>query len=267
VIGILVVGMSTVLPKPASCLAVSGLEEILDRVHLAEEDSEKAITDYVCQSTFIVRKPQKDGSAKTVLIQDKTVYFRPPDQRREIFRSVTKEGQILSPEKLDEYQKKADEEARQRVQEEESPESDRSENKKGALSFSGIAPWSPEERQHYNFTLLPPDTIRGIPAYVVQVRPREEKEGLVNGIAWFHGDLFQVLKLDFQPAKNPRFVKKAHVILDFAEVSPGQWLPKEMKMDVTGGFLFIKKSFQIHQTWRDYRIDAGIPDSLFLPVD
>ena len=38
-------------------------------------------------------------------------------------------------------------------------------------------------------------------------------------------------------------------------------------MDVTGGFLFIKKSFQMHQTWRDYRVNTGLPDSLFLEIE
>jgi hypothetical protein len=93
---------------------------------------------------------------------------------------------------------------------------------------------------------------------------RQPKKG---GTAWFHGDRFEVLRLQFQPAKNPRFVKKARVTLDFGQVQPGYWLPVEMKMDVSGGFLFIKKSFQMHQTWREYRINSGLPDSLFLPTD
>jgi len=255
------------LPEPPACAEEIALEEILDRVHLANEASEDSLTDYVCQSTFMMREPRKDGTAKTVLVQDKTVYFRAPDVEREIFRSVTKKGEVLSPEELAEYQEKADEEARKQSRGEAAPDDDSSGNKEGTLAFRASAPWDPDERDQYTFELLEPDTIRSMPAYVVRVIPREEEEHLVDGTVWFHRDLFEVLKLEFQPAKNPRFVKKARVILDFDEVHPGYWLPVEMKMDVAGGLLFIKKAFQMHQTWREYRINAGLPDSLFQPIE
>jgi len=261
-----------ILPEPATGLEEidleeTDLEEILDRVHLANEASQDSLTDYVCQSTFVMLEPQKDGTAKTVLIQDKTIYSRPPDQEREIFHSVTKKGQVLSPEELAEYQEKADREARQQGQDEDEEDRESSDKNEGHLAFSASAPWDPEERDHYRFELLPPDTVRAIPAYVVKITPQEKEENLVDGTAWFHRDRFEVLRLEFQPAKNPRFVKKARVILDFGEVHPGYWLPVEMKMDVTGGFLFIKKSFQMHQTWRDYQVNTGLPDSLFLNIE
>ena len=247
-------------PGPAGGLEEIGLEELLDRVHLANEAAQDSLTDYVCQSTFIMREPGKGGTAKTVLIQDKTVYFRSPDQEREVFLSVTKKGEVLSPDALAEYQEKADEEVRRSAGDEDA-------SGEGSMSFSASAPWDPEERDRYTFELLSPDTVRGMPAYAVRVIPRQEEKDLVDGTAWFHGDLLEVLRLEFRPAKNPRFVKKARVTLDFGEVQPGYWLPVEMKMDVTGGILFIKKSFHIHQTWRDYRINPGLPDSLFLPIE
>jgi len=267
IIIILAAGFLWAPTGPADGLENMAIEEILDRAQGTNETSEDSIADYACQSTFVMREPQKDGTAKTVLIEDKTVYFRSPDREREVFRSVTKEGQVLSPEKLVEHQDKADEEIHKQSRDEDTPDTDASDQGEGTLSFGGDSPWAPEQRELYRFELLPPDTIRGIPAYAVKITPREKKENLLDGIAWFHGDLFEVLKLEFQPAKNPRFVKKAHVILDFDEVQPGHWLPVEMKMDVCGGFLFIKKSFQMHQTWRDYQVNVGLPDSLFLLVD
>jgi hypothetical protein len=254
-------------PGPAGGLEEIGLEELLDRVHLSNSIAQDSLTDYVCQSTFIMREPEKGGIAKTVLIQDKTVYFRSPDQEREVFRSVTKKGEVLSPEDLAEYQEKADEEARRAAGDEDASGESSSGKKEGTLSFSASAPWDPEERERYTFELLSPDTVRSVPAYAVRVIPREKEEDLVAGTAWFHGDLFEVLRVEFRPAKNPRFVKKVRVTVDFGEVRPGYWLPAEMKMDVTGGFLFIKKSFQMHQTWRDYQINPGLPDSLFLPIE
>ena len=88
----------------------------------------------------------------------------------------------------------------------------------------------------------------------------------MDGRLWLHGDLYEVIKLDFRPAKNPKFVKKIDMTLDFSEVQPDTWLPKEMKIDAQAGFLFFKKSFQVHQIWRDYEINVGLADSIFVPL-
>jgi hypothetical protein len=53
------------------------------------------------------------------------------------------------------------------------------------------------------------------------------------------------------------------MILDFSPVAGGFWLPAELKLDAAGGLLFIKKSFQMHQTWREYQVNVGVADSLF----
>jgi hypothetical protein len=241
---------------------VLSLDDILARAHQVSETSEEALEDYVCRSTFIMREPQKKGPAKTFLVQEKTTYFKPPDQERDVFLSVTEKGKTLSPEKLAEYQKKADAE-RRKAEEHKDEAADDEDGKSDTFSVSAASPWAPEQRDRYTFQQLPPDTVRGSPCHVVQMTAREKSEELLNGRVWFHQELFEVVKMDFQPAKNPRFVKKAHVILDFAEVSPGHWLPVEMKTEAAGGILFIKKSFHLHQTWRDYQVNVGLDDSLF----
>jgi len=223
-----------VLTIPATSQQELSLDQILERAYQRQTAGQEQIKDYVCQATFVMREAQKDGTAKTIFIEDKMVYFKSPDKEREIYHAITKEGKVLSPEEVAEHQRKADEQA-----------------------------GSPEERQNYNFELLPPDTIRGIPTHVVRVKPKRRSKHLIDGKAWLHQGLFEVIKMDFQPAKKPKFVKKAHMIMDFDEVQPEVWLPVEMKIDARGGFLFFKKSFQMHQTWRDYQINVGLPDSLF----
>jgi hypothetical protein len=231
------------------------LEQILERTHRQEKSAQELIQDYVCQSTFMMREPQKDGSAKTVLVQDKTVYFKSPDRKLEKFNAITRKGKVLSADEVAEYQKKADEER---------AESGQDDEKGGTFEFGAESPWSPEQRPNYIFELMAPDTVRGIPTYVIQVRPREKSENLIDGQVWLHRDLFEVIKLDFRPAKYPKYIKEAHVILDFGEVQPGFWLPVELKVAASGGFLFIKKSFQMHETWRDYQINVALSDSLFV---
>jgi outer membrane lipoprotein-sorting protein len=248
-----------VLTSPATSQEELSLDQILERAYQTETVGEEQIEDYVCQATFMMREPQKDGTAKTVLIEDKTVYFKSPDREREMFHAVTKDGKVLSPEEVAEHQRKADEQA--------AKEAKKDDDKSASFSFSAKSPWSPEEKPNYNFELLPPETIRGIPTHVVRVKPKKRSEHLIDGRAWLHQGLFKVIKMDFQPSKNPKFVKKAHMIMDFDEVQPEIWLPVEMKIDASGGILFFKKSFQMHQTWRDYQINVGLSDSLFVGKD
>ena len=252
---LLATSLIIVLTIPATSQQELSLDQILERAYQRQTAGQEQIKDYVCQATFVMREAQKDGTAKTIFIEDKMVYFKSPDKEREIYHAITKEGKVLSPEEVAEHQRKADEQAAKKTEKED--------DKSASFSFSAKSPWSPEERQNYNFELLPPDTIRGIPTHVVRVKPKRRSKHLIDGKAWLHQGLFEVIKMDFQPAKKPKFVKKAHMIMDFDEVQPEVWLPVEMKIDARGGFLFFKKSFQMHQTWRDYQINVGLPDSLF----
>lgn len=54
------------------------------------------------------------------------------------------------------------------------------------------------------------------------------------------------------------------MIMDFDEVQPGFWLPTELKIDVHAGFLLIRKHFHIHEIRRDYQINVGLADSIFV---
>ena len=113
-------------------------DQILERAYQTEVAGEEQIKDYVCQATFMMREPQKDGTAKTLAIVEKTIYRKRPDKRMEKYNAVTEEGKVLSPMEVAEYQKK----------------------EKSSMTMRSRSFLDPEERGNYSFELLPPDTIR-----------------------------------------------------------------------------------------------------------
>lgn len=217
------------------------LDQILDRAYQQEMAFHEYLKDYICQVTSIVGEPQKDGTAKTLSIVEKTVYRKLPDKRVEMYNTIVKDGRELSPQEVAERQK----------------------NQQSITLGRGRSFFGPRERADYTYELMPQDTVRGFPAHVLRIKPKKKERDLVDGRVWLHRDNFEVLKLKFRPAKNPRFVKRALVTFDFIEVQPGLWLPSEIKIDAQAGFLFIQKKRQIRETWHDYQINVGLPDSLF----
>lgn len=217
------------------------LDQILERAYQTEKAFKENLKDYTCQVTSTVLEPQKDGQAKTLVVVQKTVYRKLPDKRLEKYTSVTKDGRSLSPEEVLELQ-----------------------NGQQPISLGrGRSFFGPEERANYRYELLPPDTVREMPSYVLRIKPIEKKEDLVSGRVWLHQGNFEVVKLDLCPAKKPLFLKKANVVLDFSQVQPGIWLPSNVTVDAQAGFLFINKNRLIRETWHDFQINVGLPDSVF----
>jgi hypothetical protein len=122
----------------------------------------------------------------------------------------------------------------------------------------------PDRRQQYRYQLLPPDTVRDIPVYTIQLTARRKEDGLFNGTVWLHQENYEIVQLDIRPARFPRFVKEIHIVIGFDEVQSGYWLPVEIDVQARGGFLFIKKRFAVHENWYGYEINPGLADSLFL---
>jgi len=216
--------------------------QIVERAHQREKTSQELIRDYVCQATSTIREPQKDGTSKTLSIEEKTIYRKFPDQRMVKYTAVTEDGKVLTPEEVAEYQKKQG----------------------SSMSMQSNSFLGPDERANYTYELMPPDTVKGVPSYVLRFKPKKKAKNLLDGTAWLHQDNFEIIKLTFRLAKNPKFVKELNISFDFDEVQPGCWLPVELKFNVHAGFLLFKKHFHIHEVRRDYQINRGLPDSLFV---
>jgi hypothetical protein len=229
----------------ASAQEALTLDQIIQRAHLAEQAFEEKLQGYICHATTTVSEPRDDGTFQTIRVVEKTIYRKIPDQRLEQCLSVVEDGRTLSPAEVAEYQRK---------QAWEKP-------------IAGRRFFSPQYRHNYVFELLSPDTLRGMPTYVLRLQPQKKEIDLVDGMVWLQQEDFEIVRLDVRPAKNPRFIKQLHMIIDFGRVLEDYWLPVDIKIEATGGFLFIKKHFAIHETWDRFQINPDLPDSLFTHRD
>ena len=221
------------------------LEQVLERANQAESAFHDRLKDYICRVTTTVNEPKKNGPPKILRVEEKTIYRKLPDKRLEKLHAVQKKEKALSPEELAEYAKKP----------------------RRSISSFGRSFFSSQRQTHYSYRLLAPDTVRGIPAHVLQLSPAEKHRSLIDGQIWLHGESFDPLKLDCRPAKNPKYIKELHIVMEFAEAAPAIWLPAEVNGEGRAGFLFINKDFIIHERWSDYQINVGLDDSLFSQDD
>jgi len=217
------------------------LEQILERASLAERDFHDRLKDYICRVTTTVNEPRKNGPPETLRVEEKTLYRKLPDKRLEKFSAVRKNEKTLTPGELAEYAKKP----------------------RRSISSFGRSFFSAQRQAYYAYQLLAPDTVRGIPSHVLQLKPAEKHGSLIDGRIWLHGESFDPLKLDCRPAKNPKYIKELHIVMEFDETAPAIWLPTEVNGEGLAGFLFINKDFIIHERWSDYQINVGLEDALF----
>jgi hypothetical protein len=234
----------SLLVRPAGAVAPAAvtLDQILRGAAAAEQTFHDKLQDYTCWATTTFSEPCENGPPRTIRVIEKTVYRKLPDLRREMYRSVTEDGKVLSPREVAEHEKK----------------------QKWSRSTGSRRFFLPEQRHKYSYELLPPDTVRGVPVHTIRLTARHREEDLFNGTVWLHQENFEVVKLDIRPARYPRFVKDIHIVIQFDEVHPDYWLPVEIDIRARGGFLFIKKRFIVHEDWYDHRINPGLADSLFL---
>jgi hypothetical protein len=232
-------------PTWAGTIEQLTLEQILERAQRAEQTFGENLHDYICQATSTILEPQKDGTLQTIRVVEKTIYRKLPDQRLEKFKAITEKGTVLSPQEVMERHRRH-----------------KWQNPAAGRHFFG-----PHHRENYTYELMPPDTIRGLPTHVLRLIPRKREKHLVDGKIWLHGQNFEVVRLDFQPAQKPKFVKELDMIIEFDEVPPGYWLPAEIKINALAGFLFIKKHLFVHENWYDFQINVGLSDSLFVQAE
>jgi len=149
-------------------LAVSqealSVDQILELAYQREVASEEQLVDYICQANSTVREPQKDGTAKTLAIEEKTIYRKLPDKRMEKYNAVTEEGKVLTHEEVAEYQK----------------------NQRGKISMQGGSFFDPKVRANYTYELMLPDTVGGLPSYVLRIKPKKDSKDLIEGTQHDH---------------------------------------------------------------------------------
>ena len=137
--------------------------------------------------------------------------------------------------------------------------------KKGLVQDQTQMPLRLDSRTAYDYELLGQDTCSGCSAWVVGFVPRKRSMQTVIGRAFVDCDNYDVLRLEFRPARLPWACAGTTMILDFADFG-GFTLPSrfEMDMEIRVKFIitFARRWIHIDDRYSDYEFGMPLPDSL-----
>lgn len=221
-----------------------------DIVKLAKEAREKQnlyVIDYTCFCVEELKILDKKGKIKHQETTKRKVYVKGDITHDEIV-VAQKKGKPLSEKEIKKRQKEIDKE----------------EGKKGKEKDSKwISPFEEKGEGKFEFQLVGEDTVKGGDAYIISVNPKEKAKELLRGLYWIDKQSYRILRSEFSPSKNPKFVNEMKIFVDFMDVEKGVFLPRVFKIKGRGGFLFFKSNFEIERTCQDYEINVGLKEEIF----
>jgi len=131
-------------------------------------------------------------------------------------------------------------------------------------SINPLAPFSPENRQHYRITLLDNESRQGVDCYHINADCLVEDENLLEGDFWFDREGFNLVYAEFHPAELPSPLKQLDMVQSRIRHESGYWLPDRFYLRGRGKvMLVIKFAFEVEEQYSNHRLNAGLSDELF----
>lgn len=223
------------------------VDEIVRLAKEARKKQREYLKDYTCLCVEEMRVLDKKGKIKHKETTQRKVYVKGDITHDEII-SIQKKEKSLPGKEINKRQKEIDKEEKKRGTEKDS---------------RWISPFEERGEGKFEFALVREDTVAGRYAYVLSVKPKEKSEKFLKGLYWIEKERFRVLRSEFSPSKNPKFVKEMKVFIDFTEVEEGVFVPRTFKVKGKGGFLFFKTNFEMERTCQDYEINVGLKEEIF----
>ncbi|UCE23802.1 MAG: hypothetical protein JSU74_10960 [Candidatus Zixiibacteriota bacterium] len=248
------------LPYVASTQTDNGIdpEALIERILTVEQRQGQQIDDVVFDAEYIEGE-EKDGEFREKIRFIKKVYvkyFLDTSLFFEDYLEYYKDGQLKSEKDRDKEAKSRKEKKRKRGTKD--------------ISYSMLEPFYPEQRQHYEITYqgVTADEIEGYICHHFRVESIEEVDTRINGDYYFEADSFNLVRVDFSPAK---LVKKAMFRLKqmamtiiYGATEEGFWLPREFNIEGKGkAMFFFGVKFAGTEYYRNPIINGGINDELF----
>jgi len=225
---------------------VPDLDEILGRMHAWYESQSAAIYDMECLGRSVYRELNKQGEVVEEIIALRRIYTRGRDQDHEQYIAMSKNGQDLN--------------------EREMGAEIRRWQKMGKRRGSTKMPFDPAWQDSYTFMLEGADTLENTGVWRIAFRAKEAADDLIDGVAYVRMDDYHILRLKAASSKLPSVIKKMRRVYTYMDVE-GYVLPAtfQMELHVKVKFIitFADKHIMIEDQYSDYRVNAGIPDSLF----
>lgn len=224
----------------------AGLDEILEEIHAWYASQSAEIFDMECLGRSVYRELNKQGETVEEIIALRKIYTRGRDQERERYIAMSKNGQDLTEHEMEEEIRRW--------------------RKMGKRRGSTKMPFDPAWQDSYIFTLEGVDTLDNTSVWRIAFQAKEKAEDYIDGVAYVRTDTYRILRLEAMSSKLPSVIKKMKRLYTYMDVA-GFVLPAtfEMEIHVKVKFIitFADKHIMIEDRYSDYRLNTGIPDSLF----
>jgi hypothetical protein len=136
--------------------------------------------------------------------------------------------------------------------------------RKGMMATNSRMPFFLDTRKEYRYTVVASGNCHGLDAWIVGFEPRSPSERTVRGRAWVLKDSFDVVRMDFLPARLPFVVTDASMVLDYGRVG-GFWAPVRFDLSIDLRLkVFVelmRRRIIIEDVYSDYRFNTGGNDA------
>ncbi|OGC84214.1 MAG: hypothetical protein A2W07_00805 [candidate division Zixibacteria bacterium RBG_16_43_9] len=230
------------------------LDQIVQKVKEQKRKQKEYLKDYIFKSTETQRSLDKQGKVKESKTTVKKIYVKGEINHEEIL-SVQENGKFLDEKKIKEMQEKQDKR-----------ESGKGNAKEKTKTFF---PFDPEENGKFDYYFVKEDTLNGLPTYLLKAEPKKKDENFLDDFYWIDQKSFGVLKEEQRLSKKQKFVKEMSGERIFQEIEIKDisdahiFMPVSTKMKGEGGFLFMKKKFEMEMVYSEFQLNVGISDEIF----
>ena len=234
-------------------------EALIEQILIVENRQYQQINDIVFDAELLLGKYDKKNG-----FEEKERFVK------KIYMKYLPDTVLYTEEYLEYYEsgeKKSQEECKEKGQEQiEKSIKRRSRN----ISTPILKPFYPDEREFYEITYngVADEKIDEYFCHYFTVKSLEENEGFINGDFYFEAESFNLVRVDFVPAKllgGLMFkMKDLHLSVRYGPNPNGYWFP--LQFDVRGkgkSIMFIGVDFAEVVYFRNPQINTGLSDEIF----
>lgn len=132
--------------------------------------------------------------------------------------------------------------------------------KKGLIARQSIMPFLVSTRNEYDYEVIRNDLVNGESCLVIEFSPKRAGSRHLRGKGYVSRKSYDVIRLEFLPARLPFVVKKARMVLDYKPVQ-GFWLPcrfsmwMELRLKVFNESLH--QRIEVEDVYDDYQLNLS----------
>ena len=233
---------------------------LIKQILMVEQHQREQVHSVMFDAEYIEGE-DKDGEFIEKVRFDKKIsvkYLEDTALFHEEFLAFYKEGELQDEGKLsDEAKDRKDKKEKRKAKD---------------ISYSMLEPFHDTALYNIDYLGIANDSIEGYICHHFKVEAKEEDPDLINGDFYFDSESFQLVRVDFRPAKLVKKMmfkmKEFDMSILFAPTDENFWFPKQFDIAGKGkAMFFIGVKFAGTEYYRNPQVNVEIPDELFAPND